>query len=100
MKWLKGLFGSEQEKQGNVDTDDPVAMAEAMLAETEQILQEGDSLIGQLNDLDSGEIAWVEWFTGLPEDHKRIVEFCGEKGIKATPDNFGDILKKIAAAKA
>ena len=71
MKWLKGLFGSKQEKQGNVDTDDPIAMAEAMLAETEQILQDGDSLIGQLNDLDSDEIARVEWFTGLPEDHKQ-----------------------------
>ena len=91
MKWIKKLFAPKEAYS-------PVALAEAVLEETEEILQESESLMWELNNLSVEENSSMEWFLSLPEYQKRIVEECRKAGIDVNAENLQSVLEQIAAS--
>ena len=96
MKWLRELFGSKKEQPNDSSADDPMAITDPMLGETNELADELGSIATDLSELSSEEQAWVEWFKGLPEDHKEFVELCDSSGIKVTPENLDEMLKAFS----
>lgn len=74
------------------------ARAAAMMGETEQLLKDGAAQMAEFNSCTPEEQAWMNWHIGLSAEHKDIVDLCAERGIKATPENFDEILVKLAKA--
>ena len=99
MNLFKKLFSSKKE-EGLSSKDEVMSKADAWLKETEAILGETTSLAYEVSEVSPEEKAWVAWFLWLPENHKMIVQKCGQKGIKATPENFDAILQHIEEAKS
>ena len=100
MGWPKGLLRINQKTAEAPSTDGMQAQNVTMLAETDHILHESANTMPEFNSYTPEEQAWLEWFTGLPEEHKEIVERCGEEGVRATPENFDDILTALPNASA
>lgn len=80
--------------------DNLEAKAAAMMAETEQLLEDGAAQMAEFNSCTPEEQAWMNWHIGLSAEHKDIVDLCAERGIKATPENFDEILAKLVKATA
>ena len=99
MKLFKKLFSSKKE-EGLPSKDEVMSKADAWRKETEAILGETTSLADEVSEVSPEEKAWVAWFLRLPENHKMIVQKWGQKGIKATPENFDAILQHIEEAKS
>ena len=89
-----GLFDIFQRKTTSKEQD-VLAQAEAMLAETEEILADSQKIRDELDSLDPEQIRWVEWFTALPEGHKKVVEMCADNGVRVTPDNWAEVRAAI-----
>ena len=100
MKWLKRLLGTNtsQTNTNNSNSTDIQSLVKASLDESDKILAEFDDSFAQIQDLSEEELAWTDWFMSLPEEHKKLVEISGYKGIKVTPDNFDSVLEKTANA--
>lgn len=94
MNWFKNLFSSSRNKDNN-EIKDLLAQADTMIAEGNVLLEDTDSLLKQLSELSDEEVQYVNWFQSLPEEHKQIVELCGQKGINVNKDNFQEILQKL-----
>ena len=65
-----------------------VLQEEQMTSGDEEQLHDGVNRIGARRN------AWLEWFSLLSEQDKKIVELCTEKGVSVTAANF-DRLKEI-----
>ena len=100
MGWPKGLLRINQKTAEAPSTEGMQAQNVTMLAEADHILQESANTMPEFNSYTPEEQAWLEWFTGLPEEHKEIVERCGEVGVRATPENFDDILTALPTVSA
>ena len=84
-----------KKKPEEMTADDFQALASGIEAEQSQLNAQSDDLIAQLSALSPEEVAWAEWFSQIPENHKKIVEMCSEKGIRVTPDNFVQVLAAL-----
>ena len=72
--------------------EDAFKRVDELVRHTEKLLAQGEAIVGQLNSLTPEDAEWVDWFGGLSEDHKRLVEMCAEKGVVVTPDNIDALL--------
>ena len=79
------------------DGDDTVEipnLRRRVLTATEQAHAEGEKLLDDPDYVTARERAWIKWFNTLPENDKKVVRICTEKGVSVTPSNI-DQLKAI-----
>jgi hypothetical protein len=100
MRWFKAFKASYQKASAQRRQRELLARADTMMAETDAMLQETAGMLKEIAACSPEERAWLEWFYGLPESQKTLVEGCAEHGIKVTPDNIEAVLAHMAKEPA
>lgn len=95
MGWFEAFKRSYQNAVKERKDREMMARVDKMMEETEVLLRESDETLSQLAELSPEELRLLEWFTTLPEGHKRVVEACQKIGIPVTPENFDSILEQV-----
>lgn len=100
MNWLKRLFRFKKNDPPAAEPMDDVqlqSMVNTTLAKTDAVLNELEVLMNKLEDLAPEELARAEWYQGLSDLDKKVVQFCENSGLQATPENFAQIKQTIAS---
>ena len=96
MSFLKNIFKSNKNSElSNSRKSELESLANQVLSDTDDLLEELDSQQNQLDKLSPEELAWAEWFHTLSETRKKVVEMGAANGVAVNAGNIDLVIKTL-----